>query len=90
MTIPAIHASSSLISLFDRAIDALARTDTASLGEVLADCNDAVLPASAEEFSRALTQQATFEKVLEQTGRNLRILRGDENVRYGRRRDANS
>ena len=75
----------SVVHLIDRAIGALARIDTGSLTEVLADCSQAEAPASAEEFSRALTQQAAFEKVLEQTGRNLRLLRGEESdFRYGR------
>lgn len=84
-------SSFSVVNLLDRAIEALARTDAASLTEVLSDCGRAEVPASAEEFSRALTQQAAFEKVLEQTGRNIRMLRGGENgFRYGRSRGRNS
>ena len=80
-------SSFSVLSLLDRAIEALAKTDAASLTEVLSDCSRAEIPGSAEEFSRALTQQAAFEKVLEQTGRNIRLLRGEENsFRYGRSR----
>jgi len=83
--------SFSITSLLDRATGALARADNASLAEVLADCNRAEIPGSAEEFSRALSQQAAFEKVLEQTGRNVRLLRGEENgFRYGRGRGRNS
>ncbi len=83
--------SFSVVSLFDRAIGALAKTDTTSLTQVLADCDRAELPASTEEFSRALTQQAALEKSLEQTERNIRMLRGDENkFRYGRSRGRNS
>jgi hypothetical protein len=84
-------SSFSVISLLDRAIGALAKTDAASLTEVLTDCSRAEVPGSAEEFSRALTQQAAFEKVIEQTGRNIRLLRGEENsFRYGRSRGRNS
>ncbi|QNI34141.1 hypothetical protein H7849_09690 [Alloacidobacterium dinghuense] len=84
-------SSFSVTSLLDRAIDALARTDTTSLTQVLTDCNCAEMPDSQEEFSRALTQQAAFEKVLELTARNLRLLRGEENsFRYGRGRGRNS
>jgi hypothetical protein len=84
-------SSFSVVSLLDRAIGALAQADNASLTEVLADCSRAEIPGSPEEFSRALTQQATFEKVLEQTGRNIRLFRGEENsFRYGRSRGRNS
>jgi hypothetical protein len=83
--------SFSVLHLLDRAIEALSRTDAASLTEVLADCSRAEIPGSPEEFSRALTQQAVFGKVLEQTGRNIRLLRGEENTfRYGRSRGRNS
>lgn len=79
--------SFSLVSLLDRSIRALAQVDVASLGEVLADCRRAELPASAEEFSRALILQAAFERVIEQTERNIRMLRTEENgFRYGRNR----
>jgi len=85
-----ISSSVSLVSLFDRAIGALAQADTASLSNVLVDCNRAELPGSMEEFSRALLQQAAFEKVIEQTGRNIRLLRGEENsFSYGRSRGRN-
>ncbi len=80
-----IGSSLPLASFFDRAIDALARADAASLTQLVSDCAGAEPPCSPEEFSRALTQQVAFEKVLEQTGRNLRILRGEERFRYGRR-----
>ena len=86
MAFSGLDASLPLASLFDRVIDALARTDPASLTQVLADCDRVALPGSTEEFSRALTQQAALEKVLEQTGRNLRMLRGEGSFRYGRRR----
>jgi len=83
--------SFSVVNLLDRAIGALAKTDTASLTEVLTDCSRAEIPDSQEEFSRALTQQAAFEKVLEQTRRNLTFLRGEEdNFRYGRGRGRNA
>jgi hypothetical protein len=62
-----------------------------SLTGVLADCSRVEIPDSPQEFSRALTQQAAFEKVLELTGRNIRMLRGEENsFRYGRSRGRNS
>lgn len=84
-------SSFSVVSLLDRALGALAQADSASLTGVLADCSRAEVPGSPEEFSRALTQQATFEKVLEQTGRNIRLLRGEESsFRYGRSRGRNS
>lgn len=79
--------SFSLVSLLNRSIRALAQVDTVSLGEVLADCGKAEPPASAEEFSRALIRQAAFERVIEQTERNIRVLRTEENgFRYGRNR----
>ncbi|HTZ90378.1 MAG TPA: hypothetical protein VMA71_08555 [Alloacidobacterium sp.] len=83
--------SFSVVSLAERAIGALSQADAVSLTKVLADCSQAEIPGSAEEFSRALTQQAAFEKVLEQTGRNIRLLRGEEDdFRYGRNRGRNS
>jgi hypothetical protein len=85
-----IGPSLSLVSLFDRAIGALAQADAAALSQVLADSGQAGLPGSAEEFSRALTQRAAFEKVLEQTERNLCLLREEkESFRYGRSRGRN-
>jgi len=82
-----LGSSLSVVSLLDRAIGALSRTDTAALNEVLTDCSRAEIPNSQEEFSRAVTQQAAFEKVLEQTRRNLSVLGGEENsFRYGRGR----
>jgi hypothetical protein len=49
------------------------------------------MPASSEEFSRALTQKMALEKMLEETGRNLRALRGEEDdFCYGRRRGRNA
>jgi hypothetical protein len=78
-------------SLLDRTIRALANADLASVTEVLADCPRADAPGSPEEFSRALTQKIALEKVLEQTGRNLRLLRGEEDdFRYGRSRGRKS
>ena len=86
-----VGSSFSLVALLDRSIRALAQADAAALGEVLADCNKAGPPASAEEFSRALVRQAAFERVLEQTDRNIRMLRAEENgFRYGRSRGDNS
>jgi hypothetical protein len=88
-----LHAGSlfSVIDLLDRAIGALARTDTESLTQVLADSSRVVVPGSVEEFSRALAQQAAFEKVLEQTERNIRLLCGEKNsFPYGRKRGRNS
>lgn len=80
-------SSFSLVTLLDRSIRALAQADTASLEEVLADCSNVEPPVSAQEFSRALIRQAEFEKVLEQTERNIRMLRAEENgFRYGRSR----
>jgi hypothetical protein len=74
-------------NLLERTMRALATADAASAAEVLADCSRAEVPVSPEEFSRALTQKAALEKMLEQTGRNLRAIRGeDDDFRYGRRR----
>jgi hypothetical protein len=86
MSISQAVVSLPLVSLLERAIDALARTDAASLTQVLTDCDRVALPSSKEEFSRALTQQAALEKILEQTSRNLRVLHREEDFRYGRRR----
>lgn len=81
----------SVISLLDRAIGALAVADTPVLTEILADCHRAELPCSQEEFSRALTQQAVFEKALELTVQNIRLFRGEQNsFSYGRNRGRNS
>jgi predicted transcriptional regulator of viral defense system len=81
----------SLTSLLSRTIGALAKADVTSMAKVLADCADAELPGSPEEFSRALTQKAALEKALEQTRRNIRLLRGEENsFRYGHSRGRNS
>jgi len=83
--------SFSVVSLLDRAISALARTDTESLTQVLADSDRAEIPDSWEEFSRALTHQAAFEKVLEQTERNIRLLCGEKNsCPYRRKRSRSS
>lgn len=80
--------------LFERTIRALAKPDVtavADMQQVLADCSLAQAPDSMEEFSRALTQKVALEKILEQTGRNLRLLRGkEEDFHYGRRRSRNS
>jgi hypothetical protein len=81
----------SLTSLLSRTIGALAKADVTSMAKVLADCEGAELPGSPEEFSRALTQKAALEKALEQTKRNIRLLRGEENsFRYGHSRGRNS
>ena len=81
----------SVTSLLDRTIGALAKADVTSMAKVLADCEGAEPPGSAEEFSRALTQKAALEKALEQTKRNIRLLRGEENsFRYGHSRGRNS
>jgi len=86
-----IDSSFSILSLLDRAIGALVKADTTSLTEVLADCSHAEMPGSPEEFSRALAQQVAFEKILEQTAKNIRLLRGEEDCfRYGRSRGRNS
>jgi hypothetical protein len=74
-----------VVTLIDRAIEAVARIDMEALTEVLADCPHAEVPDSADEFSRTLARQAAFEKVLEQTGRNIRMLRNEESsFRFGR------
>lgn len=81
------HSSFSLVGLLDRAIEALAQADTVSLNEVLADCRRAEVPGLAEEFSRALTRQAAFEKVIRLTEWNLRLLRNQKSsFRYDRNR----
>jgi hypothetical protein len=81
----------SVVNLLDRAIEALARVDVASLTDVLSDCSRAEIAVSPEEFSRALTQQAALEKVLEQTQRNIRLLRDEEvGFRYGHSRGRSS
>ena len=81
----------SVSNLLGRTIHALANADVASATEVLADCSRVDVPGSPEEFSRALAQKIALEKVLEQTGRNLRVLRGEEEgFRYGRSRGRNS
>jgi hypothetical protein len=81
----------SVTSLLDRTIGALAKADVTSMAKVLADCEAVDLPGSPEEFSRALTQKAALEKALEQTKRNIRLLRGEENsFRYGHSRGRNS
>lgn len=73
-------------ALFERTLRALAQADAESAARVLADCPYAEAPGSAEEFSRALTQKVALERMLEQTGRNLRVLRGEEDdFRYGSR-----
>lgn len=88
------QASASLLpvaGLFERAIQGLAKSDAAAVAEVLADCSRAQAPDSLEEFSRALAQKVVLEKVLEQTGRNLRVLCGEESsFRYGRSRGRNT
>jgi hypothetical protein len=66
-----------IVTLFDRAIEALKRVDAESIGEVLSDCGSVGVPGSQEEFSRALTQQAIFRKLLQYTSENLRILRNE-------------
>ena len=77
--------------LLERTIHALTNADAASANTVLADCSRAEMPASPEEFSRALTQKVALEKMLEQTARNLRVMRGEEDdFRYGRKRGRNS
>jgi hypothetical protein len=87
ISIPSIPVS----SLLDRTIRALANADANSAAEALAECASAAVPVSPEELSRALTQQAVLEKMLEQTRRNLRVLRGEEDdFHYGRRRGRNS
>jgi hypothetical protein len=84
-------SSVSLTGLLSRTISALAKADVASMAEVLADCKRAELPGSPEEFSRAIAQSVALEKVLEQTRRNIRLLRGEENsFRYGHSRGRNS
>lgn len=80
-----INSSLPIASLFDRAIEAVAMADTASLTQLVSECAEAKLPDSIEEFSRALTQRTALEKVLEETGRNLRLLRGEGRFRYWRR-----
>jgi hypothetical protein len=83
--------SFSIAGLADRAIGALARVDAVSLRDVLEDCAQAEIPASAEEFSRALTMQTAFEKVLCQTERTLQMLsRKEDKFNYGRNRGRNS
>lgn len=82
---PGIGSSLLIASLFDRTIEAVATADTALLTQLISECADAKLPDSVEEFSRALTQRAALEKVLEETGRNLRLLRGEGRFRYWRR-----
>jgi hypothetical protein len=81
----------SLAGLLNRTIDALAQADAEAMGKVLADCEHAEMPGSTEEFSRALTQKAALEGALEQTRRNIRLLRGEEDgFRYGHTRGRNS
>jgi hypothetical protein len=76
-----------ILSLLDRAIQALVRADAVSTGEVLSDCDRVGVPTSQEEFSRALAQKEIFAKLLEQTSANLRVLRGSKDgFRYGRGR----
>jgi hypothetical protein len=80
-----------VVNLLERTMRALSCADAASASEVLADCARVEMPASSEEFSRALTQKMALEKMLEETGRNLRALRGEEDdFRYGRRRGRNA
>jgi hypothetical protein len=80
-----------VVDLLERTIRALANADAASALAVLDDCSRAEMPASPEEFSRALTQKVALEKMLEQTARNLRVRRSEEDdFRYGRRRGRNS
>ena len=80
-----------VVALLDRAIGALAHADTASLVRVLDDCAQAETPGTPEEFSRALTQQAAFEKLLEQTAKNIRLIRGEKRpFTYGRGRERSS
>jgi hypothetical protein len=83
--------SFSIAGLADRAIEALAQVDSVSLRDVLKDCAQAEVPASAEEFSKALTMQAAFEQVLHQTERTLQVLsRKEDKFHYGRNQGRNS
>jgi hypothetical protein len=80
-----------ITNLLERTIRALANADAVSAAKALDDCSCVAMPASPEEFSRALMQKVALEQVLEQTGRNLRMLRGEEDdFRYGRRRRKDS
>ena len=83
-------ASFPLISLLDRAVEALSKVDTASLKQIAADCDSVAISGTAEEWSRALTQHAALEKTLEQTRRNLLLLRAEERLPYRRYGDSGS
>jgi len=83
-------ASFPLINLLDRAVNALSKVDPASLTQVATDCDSVAICATAEEWSRALTQHAALKKTLEQTRRNLLMLRGEEHVPYRRYDDSRS